>query len=302
MMRSLVHIFVMALPLFLAACQSTKAPAPVTVYGASVGPGSAGAHTVIEEDTLWSIAQRYRMDMRGIIELNRLSPPYALAVGQRIKLPPPRDYKVRQGDTIYGISRTFAVSMSEVSRMNALSSPYILHEGQVLRLPSPSPRRGEGRGEGGKKIASSVISPSPKPSRSREKAVSVPPPGRSGGKFAWPVEGRVVSSYGPKKDGLHNDGINIAAPKGTPVRSAENGVVVYAGQQLEGYGNLVLVRHADRWMSAYAHMDRILIGKGQKIKKGQTLGTVGSTGSVETPQLHFEIRRGTRALDPKKYL
>jgi murein DD-endopeptidase MepM/ murein hydrolase activator NlpD len=116
------------------------------------------------------------------------------------------------------------------------------------------------------------------------------------------VRGRILSTFGPKADGLHNDGINIAARAGAPVIAAENGVVVYAGNELRGFGNLLLVRHADGWITAYAHLDKMLVKKGQKVTRGQAIGTVGTSGGVSQPQLHFEIRRGTQAVDPAKFL
>jgi murein DD-endopeptidase MepM/ murein hydrolase activator NlpD len=117
-----------------------------------------------------------------------------------------------------------------------------------------------------------------------------------------PVHGRLVSTYGPAAGGTHNDGINIAAPKGTPVLAADDGVVAYAGNELRGFGNLVLLKHADGWVTAYAHCDTITVRRGERVKRGQPIGTVGATGSVDEPQLHFEVRRGTRALDPTIYL
>jgi murein DD-endopeptidase MepM/ murein hydrolase activator NlpD len=122
------------------------------------------------------------------------------------------------------------------------------------------------------------------------------------GRFMRPVDGKIISGYGPKEGGLHNDGINIKAAKGTAVRAAENGVVAYTGNEMAGYGNLILIRHADRWMTAYAHMDKILVKKGDVVSAGQTVGTVGATGQVDSPQLHFEVRKGTQAEDPAKYL
>ena len=134
-------------------------------------------------------------------------------------------------------------------------------------------------------------------------AVSIPNPApRAASTFLWPVRGKVLSDFGPKGSGKHNDGINIAAPRGTPIRAAENGVVAYAGNQLEGFGNLILVRHSDGYMTAYAHGEAMLVERGQTVKRGQTIGRVGSTGNVDTPQLHFEIRRGTTAVDPSKFL
>jgi murein DD-endopeptidase MepM/ murein hydrolase activator NlpD len=122
------------------------------------------------------------------------------------------------------------------------------------------------------------------------------------GRFIWPVSGRVVSGYGPKGEGLHNDGINISAPRGAQVRAAGAGVVAYAGNELRGFGNLLLIRHAGGWVTAYAHNAKLLVRRGQKVSQGQLIARVGSTGSVIKPQLHFEIRRGRRAINPARQL
>jgi murein DD-endopeptidase MepM/ murein hydrolase activator NlpD len=295
--------------IFLGGCLGggNDAPAPVTFYGASSGAGSAGMHTVDAGETLWDISQRYNLSMRDIIHENELSAPYILDVGQHLKLPPPRQYKVKRGDTLYGISRLFNVGVNEIARLNNMSSPYTLNAGQVLRLPSAGRKAYSDEPERTEVASASAPAPPKSPKRSARKGnsrkpVTKAPPKRAGSRFGWPVKGPLLSSYGPKKSGLHNDGINIKAPKGAPVRAAENGVVVYSGDQLKGYGNLVLVRHENRWMTAYAHMDKIMIRRGQSVKLGETIGTVGSTGSVDRPQLHFEVRRGTKAINPKRYL
>ena len=135
----------------------------------------------------------------------------------------------------------------------------------------------------------------PKPEPKAE--VGAPPP-RGSARFLWPVKGKLISGYGPKPDGLHNDGLNIAAGKGTAVIAADNGVVAYAGNELRGFGNLLLLKHADGWITAYAHLDRIEVERGATVKRGQTIGRVGQTGSVTSPQLHFELRKGSQAVDP----
>jgi len=127
-------------------------------------------------------------------------------------------------------------------------------------------------------------------------------PPRAGGRFAWPVAGRVISAYGAKGKGLRNDGINIAAKRGTAVKAAENGVVVYAGNELPGFGNLVLIKHAGGWFTAYGHSDSLLVERGTKVKRGERIATIGSTGSVTTPQLHFEVRKGRGAVDPSRHM
>lgn len=133
-------------------------------------------------------------------------------------------------------------------------------------------------------------------------AVTTPPPPRAGRNFYWPLKGTILSDFGSKPGGLHNDGINISAQRGTPIRASENGVVVYAGNELRGFGNLLLVRHAGGWMTAYGHADELLVGRGDQVKRGQIIARVGSTGNVNAPQLHFEIRRGSRAVNPTDFL
>ena len=118
----------------------------------------------------------------------------------------------------------------------------------------------------------------------------------------WPVKGRLIAGFGPAGKGLNNDGINIGAPLGTQVRAAENGVVAYAGSELKGFGNLLLIRHADGITTAYAHNQKLLINRGDEVKRGQLIATVGKTGNVDSPQLHFEVRVGTQAVDPMGYL
>ena len=117
-----------------------------------------------------------------------------------------------------------------------------------------------------------------------------------------PVRGPVLSGFGAKAKGLRNDGINIAAQRGAPVMAAEHGVVAYAGNELRGFGNLLLIKHANGWITAYAHNDTLLVRRGDRVERGQRIATVGATGNVRSPQLHFELRRGRIAEDPEKHL
>jgi murein DD-endopeptidase MepM/ murein hydrolase activator NlpD len=134
-------------------------------------------------------------------------------------------------------------------------------------------------------------------------STNIPKPSKLSGKgFLWPLSGKIISRYGRKARGLHNDGINIAAPRGTPVRAAQNGVVAYYGNELRGFGNLILIKHDKGYMTAYAHADKVLVKRGQRVKRGQVIARVGSSGSVAVPQLHFEIRKGRRPVNPARYL
>jgi murein DD-endopeptidase MepM/ murein hydrolase activator NlpD len=120
--------------------------------------------------------------------------------------------------------------------------------------------------------------------------------------FRWPVRGKVITSYGAKTNGKSNDGINLAVPEGTPVKAAEDGVVAYSGNELKGYGNLVLVRHSNGYVTAYAHASELLVKRGDTIKRGQIIAKSGQSGEVGSPQLHFEIRKGSAPVDPLQFL
>ena len=146
-----------------------------------------------------------------------------------------------------------------------------------------------------KSIAAASPTPAPPP--------PAPPPAPHGNAaFLWPVRGHVLEGFGAGPGGTHNDGINIAAPRGAAVEAADGGVVAYAGNELRGYGNLILVKHPNGWITAYAHCDMMLVKPGQKVAKGQVIARVGSTGNVGEPQLHFELRRGNKPVDPREYL
>lgn len=289
----------------LQACSLDQPPAPLSNYGGSSGPGSAGVHTVTKGDTVYSLSQRYEVNMPALIQTNDLQAPFRLDIGQRLKLPPPAEYHVRSGDTLYGVSRLFNVSQSRLARKNNLNPPYILQTGQHLQLPA------SGSQERREVVASApdhkIVRPVQKPKQFKESRPSPAPEYASPNlaspsRFIRPVSGQVISSFGPKENGLHNDGLNIASARGAPVRSAADGEVVYAGNALKGYGNLVLIKHGGGYLTAYGHLGRMLVKKGDNLSRGQSLGTVGTSGQVSEPQLHFEIRQGTQAINPAEYL
>jgi murein DD-endopeptidase MepM/ murein hydrolase activator NlpD len=305
----------------LAACFGSQNPAPVSRYGHTPGEGSAGVHVVQLGDTLYTISNSYQLAMQDIVYINRLQAPFHVRAGQRLRLPPPQTYRVRSGDTLYNVSRLFNTDMAAVARQNNLRAPYRLSEGQVLRLPSRSIAQAQQAQQAQQVQQASQgtmeMRPQQKPERSVSTAqqnvrspasvqppqrVAATPPPRSSSRFLQPVSGRLLSGFGAKPDGLHNDGINIGAPRGTPVKAAENGVVVYVGNELRGTGNLILIRHDSGYITAYAHLDAFKVARGQTVQRGDVIGAVGSTGSVSAPQLHFEIRRGTQAIDPKSYI
>ncbi len=245
-------------------------------------PRPGPAVTVRRGDTVYGIARAHAVAVADLVAINRLTPPYLLHVGQHLVLPAPRLHVVRRGETIYSIAQSHDLAVSDLARANGLRPPWRIRPGERLRIPS-------GRG--------AEVAVAARPSRNLPS-----PPARSGRGFDWPVAGPVISTFGPKKGGLRNDGINIAAPRGAPVRAAEAGIVAYAGNGLKGFGNLILVRHAGAWVTAYAHNDALLVRRGDIVRRGQMIARVGSSGGVTVPQLHFEIRRGAKAVDPLRHL
>ncbi len=303
-----------ALAIGLAGCmERTAPPAPVVNLGRDLD-SPTGAIMVSQNDTLYAISERYGLSLRDIIDANDIAPPYAIQSGQRLKLPAPRTYTVEQGDTLYRVSRMFGMSITELARQNNLRAPYNINAGQSLQVashtPAPTVQTASYSVQPVVKTPETLKSmPAQKPAKI-EKAVLAPPttvkkytPKTFEDRgFAWPVKGKILSSYGPKESGLHNDGVNISAVRGASVNAANSGQVMYVGDALKGFGNLVLVRHANGWVTAYGHLDSVKVTRGQTLSQGDMIGTVGSTGRVDQPQLHFEIRRGSEALNPEKYL
>jgi murein DD-endopeptidase MepM/ murein hydrolase activator NlpD len=299
-----------------AATEQAVVPEPPPPPDEVAAAPASGEVIVAAGESVYAIARRYNLSIRGLIDTNGLKPPYILRVGQRLILPRELVHTVAGGDTLYSISRHFRIDISILARTNGLREPYSLTTGQRLRIPTavartepktvlpevikadPPPADGLPPVPPAKPT---ILTASAAPTASASGALPPPPP-RSANTFLWPVEGDVIAGFGPKESGRHNDGINIVAPRGTAVRAAENGVVAYIGNELRGYGNLVLIRHADGWVSAYAHNEVVLVRRGDVVRRGDTIGRVGSTGDVSTPQTHFELRKGVETVDPMKYL
>ncbi len=266
-------------------------PAARPAQPAPAGDQMQPSRTVVVQkgDTVYAISRRHGTDVRALIAANDLKPPYLLRPGDKLRLPGGRIHVVARGETTYGISRQYGVDLATLARENGLKPPYTLHVGQRLVLPAQA--------SGATQTAGAATSDS----ASKAVRTALPQPSKRQG-FAWPLQGRLISSFGPKAGGLHNDGINLAAARGTPVKAADTGVVAYAGSDLRAFGNLVLVQHQGGWVTAYAHLDRITVSRGQSLARGDVIGHVGQTGGVTSPQLHFEIRQGRRAVDPLQHL
>lgn len=304
----------------------------VPMYGGTKTVQTTSEITVSAGDTLYSLAQMYGTTVDELINENKLVAPYSLSVGQKLKVPvqtetttvqaisvPKRtdnasntttrvdlqEITVSAGDTLYSLSRRYSVPVNDLAVMNNLTAPFTLSVGQKLKVPdlSGAPVRTVGTvktDSGAGQVANTAQQKQKISSDPTQKLPKIS--ARSASKFSWPVQGRILSGYGAKSDGLFNDGINIAATRGTVVKAAENGVVAYAGNEVKGMGNLIIIQHSGGWMTVYAHLDSMSVRRGAKVSVGQKIGTVGETGKVDEPQLHFEIRKGTKAYNPESYL
>ena len=222
-------------------------------------------------------------------------------------MPTKQYHTVKSGESLYSISRMYNVDITSLSKVNNLQTPYSLSVGQRLLLPasvsSQQPAKSEYRSAVAKTAAQTAkTSATVASNATMPKEMYTPPAKNRKAKFAWPVNGTVISGFGNLGSGRKNDGINIKVPLGTAVKAADSGIVAYAGSELKGFGNLILIKHTDGWITAYAHNDKLLVRKGQKVVRGEKIATVGSTGTVTTPQLHFEVRAGKKAVNPRTYL
>jgi murein DD-endopeptidase MepM/ murein hydrolase activator NlpD len=253
--------------------------------GAYRASAAAGQIVVVGQgDTLHTVARRYGVTLPALIASNGLKPPYFIVPGQRLVLPAPGRHIVESGDTLFDISRKYGIDMASLARANNLTGSFLIVVGQQLVLPASA--RVAAPAQGDRPAVAALPDPAP----------------LAGGRFAWPLRGTVIEEFGAKGGGIRNDGINIQAVAGDSVLAAENGVVAYAGNELPGLGNLLLIRHSDGWVTAYAHNDQLLVRRGDTVNRGQRVATAGSSGSVRAPQLHFEIRLGSEAVNPLEYL
>ncbi len=244
---------------------STMPGTPVGAPRTALAP-SSGVHVVAPGETLRSIARLYGKPVVVLARANNIPPDTMVKVGERIIIP-----DVQPGQVAAIPPRIAA-------------PPTVAAGPDIATAESPHSAR--------------VVEQAPAPDTTVKTAEAV----GSLPSFRWPVRGRVIASFGPSPNGLQNDGINLAVPEGTPIKAAEDGVVAYAGNELKGYGNLVLVRHANGFVTAYAHASEILVKRGDQVKRGEVIAKSGQSGNVTSPQLHFEIRKGATPVDPAQYL
>ena len=262
---------------------------------------------VVAGDTVIGIARRHGVSAHAIIALNALTHPYWLRTGQRIRLPEEAYRSARRDEVPEDLSQDAPPAGDDV-RARASGDRMERAPASTPKFAAPSPptppsppatRVARAVTDSSARVSSAPAAPVSAVYRPAANAVPLPP---SRNTFLWPIEGRVISGFGSKPGGTHNDGINIAAPLGSDIRASKNGVVAYAGNELRGYGNLVLIRHEHGWMTAYAHNDTLLVGRGDTVRRGQVISRSGKSGRVSRPQAHFEIRRNGEPQDPLRLL
>jgi murein DD-endopeptidase MepM/ murein hydrolase activator NlpD len=252
---------------------SSSAPAPqapVAQARAQVQP-SETVHVVGHGESLIGIARQHGVTLIALAKANNVEPNAKVAVGDRLMVPGSHAAAPRPVQ--------YTSAAPQVSQVRTIPID------NVASVPSQNAR----------------VATTQAPEKT-ENVVAAAEPAGGVPSFRWPVKGRVIAGFGPKTGGAQNDGINLAVPEGTPIKAADDGVVAYAGNELKGYGNLVLIRHANGFVSAYAHASELMVKRGDSIKRGQVIAHAGQTGNVTSPQLHFEIRKGSTPVDPAQYL
>jgi len=298
--------------------------------------------TVGYGETLETVARKNGVPLSALMEVNGVTNASTIRPGQRLVIPryvsgsavadhtpaaapapaatptpkiAENVHVVEPGESLMGIAHRYGVSLTTLARANNIQPYAKVSVGDRLTIPgsqktasirqAPTPQVSQPRTVTAEKVASVPAQSArvAKPEvQQTESVVAKAEPTGGMPSFRWPVKGRVIAGFGPRPNGTQNDGINLAVPEGTPIKAAEDGVVAYAGNELKGYGNLVLVRHADGFVSAYANASELLVKRGDTVKRGQVIAHAGQTGSVTSPQLHFEIRKGSTPVDPTKYL
>jgi murein DD-endopeptidase MepM/ murein hydrolase activator NlpD len=294
--------------------------------------------TVGYGETVESIARKHSVPVSALMQTNGIREPGQIRPGQRLVIPryvstaskrtPTYTaqatgggnlHVVKTGETLVSISRHTGVKVTALAKANHIEPTKKLSVGEQLTIPpgghqvaaapaSAAPKVAEPRTVPTEKIkvasatTAQIVHVAKEEPRTTETVVKTAEPNGAMPSFRWPVRGRVIAGFGNKPNGTQNDGINLAVPEGTPIKAADDGVVAYAGNELKGYGNLVLIRHSNGFVSAYAHASELLVKRGDTIKRGQVIAHAGQTGNVTSPQLHFEIRKGSTPIDPTQFL
>jgi murein DD-endopeptidase MepM/ murein hydrolase activator NlpD len=274
-------------------------PKPAISAPATTAPASSGPHVHIIQpgETLMKLSRQYNKPLVEIARANNIPASTLVKVGDRIVIPgvrgqvaaarPSQPVPVAQAQAQPKPAAPVMAQSTAQAQPKPAAAPQKLASAPVTAVPASPP------------TAVNVVAPAaqnPEPPKVKQEVTAATP------SFRWPVNGRVIQAFGPKPTGQQNDGINISVPEGTAIKAAEDGVVAYAGNELKTYGNLVLIRHSNGYVTAYAHASEIAVKRDDVVKRGQVIAKAGQTGSVNAPQVHFEIRKGSTPVDPAPFL
>lgn len=264
---------------------AAMAAAPLLAETPKADPKAETVHVVQSGETLGGIAARAEVPRVLIIEANGLKAPYALRAGQKLIIPRRRSHTVKDGETGFDVAMIYGVPWSAIAAANGIKPDARLKAGQKLSIPTVST-----------KLAAAA-----QPSISTDPQAGLPDTAAPA--FAWPVQGKIRRAFiAASAAGSGHDGIDILAPKGTAVRAAAAGKVIFAGPGPDEYGLTVIIWHSGRWTTTYSYLDKITVKVGDSVKAGERIGLIGQTGLAEEPQLHFEVRRNKLPQDPARYL
>ena len=300
----------------------TRLPAPRPAWEAR--PVTADAVEIADQtyvvrpgDSLPRIANRIGAGSEAIARANGLPPPFMIAPGQRLQIPGGRYHLVHQGETGIAIARAYGVEWSRIVSANALVEPYLLRAGFRIVIPGADrPRSAAERAAAFSLDIDDILTggePALATNQAPAKAVTTPrrvlpataaitAPVASPGRFAWPVDGKIVKRFGRGGIGERNDGIKIAVALDTPIKASADGTVAYVGDGIAALGGLIIVKHGGGWTSIYGHASKLLVQRGQAVKRGQTIALSGDSGFADRPEVHFELRQGRTPVDPVNQL
>jgi murein DD-endopeptidase MepM/ murein hydrolase activator NlpD len=253
----------------------TRPPASAPHVAATAAPAAGNVHVVAPGETLMSISRRYHKPLKQIADANHIPPHQHLKIGDRIVIP---------GKVVAAAAPAAPAAQPAPQLAAPAVAAAKLQPPRAPATPAPA----------APKVTAEVA---PAANYAAAGAPATADGGAAAGPaFRWPLRGRVISGF-PK-----NDGLDLAVPEGTAVHAAEDGVVAYAGNELKGYGNLILIRHSNGFVTAYAHASELMVKRNDPVRRGQVIAKSGQSGSVSSPQLHFEIRKGSTPVDPMQFL
>ena len=287
-MRSIVALLLVSALFVLSSCsqQMQKVEIIRGIFKSTIAKKTDESITIIPGDTLVTLSKKYNTTISELIKVNNIKAPYVLKPGKKIIIPKSRVYKIKKNDTVYSIAKCYKISIKEIRDKNKKINEKKMIVGDALLLPYYA-----------KINYCNELSKNKKKERIKNKKNKT-----NKFIFYWPTKGKIISTFGAKKGGRRNDGINILAAAGNPVRAALSGKVIYKGNELPAWGNLILLKHRNGWTTAYAHLDKFLVEVGDIMKTGDLIGVVGKTGNIDKIQLHFQVRKNSKPVDPLRYL